>query len=567
LEPLINDEIIDVMDSKYYEIEEKQIELLRWSRLIELGNDMTQNDKNLTFIWKELLCNYPPFGGIFKQNKCFNSNPKVLFKCVYEINKITLDDLSQIKTDINGEIYERFVNKYLNNGGKALGQYFTKRSFINVISKLLDLDTDGKYMSAWDPAMGTGGMLKVIKILIPDINIFGNEIEPDTYIYGLMNSVLSNPNQLLNLKNKSSLYDIEPDVKYDLILTNPPFGTDIKYDDVFNDFHRAYYSTLSKKQAMVEFKKIIPYKTNKGESIFLQLCLYKLNIGGKCTIVLPRGEMLFGQKSHLNVRKYILKHFILEKILYAPKNTFEHTSIETCVLFISNDMKSRQCKEIEFWSTEADCAEWKLDGKMTYAEMHNFGYNFNYNKYLEYKKISQKLQSDYKNCEIKTMGEICKFLTKSKRKASFGENEGKYPFFTSSYTVKKCNIADYKTRTLIIGTGGVANIKIATEFSCSADNILCYSKYPDMVSTDYIYHYLYNNIDVLQAKFAGVSIKHITKTGLQQVLIPIPSIEKQNNIMSECIRLIDINNEKIKNLQNQISEIEKENKLIFKKMF
>ncbi len=60
---------------------------------------------------------------------------------------------------------------------------------------------------------------------------------------------------------------------------------------------------------------------------------------------------------------------------------------------------------------------------------------------------------------VKTLGEVCKFLPKSKRNAKYGKDEGLYPFIKSSMIVKKyVDEPDYEEESLIIGDGGEPNI-------------------------------------------------------------------------------------------------------------
>ena len=73
--------------------------------------------------------------------------------------------------------------------------------------------------------------------------------------------------------------------------------------------------------------------------------------------------------------------------------------------------------------------------------------------------------------EMIKLGDICEFMPKSKRNASFGQSTGQYNFYTSSEKVQKCDVVDYIDECLIIGSGGVANIKLDKNFSCSADNL------------------------------------------------------------------------------------------------
>ena len=131
-----------------------------------------------------------------------------------------------------------------------------------------------------------------------------------------------------------------------------------------------------------------------------------------------------------------------------------------------------------------------------------------------------------------SLGDICKFQAKSKRQASFGKDNGIYNFYTSSDKIKKCDEADYNDECLIIGTGGVANIKIDKKFSCSSDNIILSN-----INIKYLYYLLSGNIYLLENGFNGSTIKHLSKKYLEELEIPIPKtpelLEYWENKISE----------------------------------
>ena len=154
---------------------------------------------------------------------------------------------------------------------------------------------------------------------------------------------------------------------------------------------------------------------------------------------------------------------------------------------------------------------------------------------------------------VKTLGEVCKFLPKSKRQASYGEKQGQYPFYTSSQTCSKyCDEYDYEDECLIIGTGGNANIKYSSKFSCSTDNFII--KINPMQLVKYIYYYLSINIEVLQKGFVGVGLQHISKEYISNIKIPIPSLERQKEIVEYC----ENNDTLIKQLEKEIENNKKQ---------
>lgn len=132
------------------------------------------------------------------------------------------------------------------------------------------------------------------------------------------------------------------------------------------------------------------------------------------------------------------------------------------------------------------------------------------------------------NAEKVKLGDVCTFLSKSKRLASFGSERGNYQFYSSSEKVKWCDVADYNEEAVIIGTGGKANVKISSNFSCSADNFIVKS---NNILNKYIFYYLHQNINVLERLFHGTTIKHLTKEGLINVEIPKISNEKQQELV------------------------------------
>jgi len=161
-------------------------------------------------------------------------------------------------------------------------------------------------------------------------------------------------------------------------------------------------------------------------------------------------------------------------------------------------------------------------------------------------------QKIFNKNNIKKLGDICKFLPKSKRQSSYGETNGNYPFYTSSqHCSKYCNECDYNDESLIIGTGGTANIKYSSMFSCSADNFII--KINNQV-TKYIYYYLLNNIEILQNGFIGVGIQHISKEYICNIKIIIPSFECQKKIVEYC----EYNDSLIKQLEKDIENNKKQ---------
>jgi restriction endonuclease S subunit len=177
-------------------------------------------------------------------------------------------------------------------------------------------------------------------------------------------------------------------------------------------------------------------------------------------------------------------------------------------------------------------------------------------KIAELKQLNEFCLSNQKifgDNVVKTLRELCNFLPKSKRQASYGEKHGEYPFYTSSQSCSKyCDEYDYEDESLIIGTGGNANIKYSSKFSCSTDNFVIKINPGQLVK--YIYYYLSINIEVLQKGFIGVGLQHISKEYINNIKIQIPSLERQKEIVEYC----EYNDTLIKQLQKEIENNKKQ---------
>ena len=136
--------------------------------------------------------------------------------------------------------------------GKTLGQFFTQNIIKNIMIDLINptVYDNGSIDSLCDPTMGTGGFLisyindiikkskdKSIKLDWKNIKkqIFGQEIERDTYQLAVSNMLISTGHMFDHLKCADSIRD--PILqKFDNILANPPFGIKgLKYDKILKN--------------------------------------------------------------------------------------------------------------------------------------------------------------------------------------------------------------------------------------------------------------------------------------------------------------------------------------------
>jgi type I restriction enzyme S subunit len=355
--------------------------------------------------------------------------------------------------------------------------------------------------------------------------------------------------------------------KFDNILANPPFGIKgLKYDDFESSLKNQY----------------VPIKSDNAVSLFIQVIIYMLKINGKCAIVLPDGQDLFSKTNTtlISIREYLMKTCDLKEIIYLPAGIFENTTIKTCIFYfvkkiegseimetkiklskiqkeISRDYifsKTHQTTKVRFYDYNESKDEKFLLVEVPIEKIINNSYSLNY---AEYMKDETEEEQYEEGIIVKTLGDVCKFLPKSKRNAKYGNKEGLHPFFKSSIKVDSyVDEPDYEEESLIIGDGGEPNINYGIKFSTSDHCYILQNKNKLLLNIKYAYYYLFHNLDMMKQLYTGVAIKNISKTNIEGIKIPIPSLEYQE----EIVKYLDFIYEKTnKTSTDKISELKQLN--------
>jgi len=498
--------------------------------------------------------------------------------------------------DALGSAYEKFMTDDTMNS-KNTGEFFTRRDLISFIVNELNInENDIVYDSSLGTGGFLLEAMKVVKDkLLKDVkdnkitdeehnekfdnflenNIHGNEIKPNLYKSLILNVLMHDPKglSLNNLLCIDSMGINDPDKKErfenrekslnfsTVSLGNPPYGvsldntpSDIKIKKEHNEEIYCEDGTSKENyfQPLVSGKNII--KNSSGQFIMHLIRCLKHN--GNSGFIIDRGILINGTDKlrcwEKSLRKFLIEENNLKKVVLLPTGIFGHTNFATCVLFINKGGKTNEVIFQELYFKEEDKGvgtkpfyiggSWKVKAK----DIKDKKYSLNPKDYniplKEYEKKGGKQDNDeinnllnkqfIVNMKWEKMNDIGEFLAKSKKPASHGKQEGKYPFFTSSNVCDKyCDEYDYEDECLIFGTGGTPNLKISNKFSCSADNIVV--KFNPEIFSKYLYYYFKINIKELEKGFVGNGLKHISKKYIQDIIVPIPSLENQQKIVNK----------------------------------
>ncbi|AKU08304.1 class I SAM-dependent DNA methyltransferase [Haloferax gibbonsii] len=302
-------------------------------------------------------------GDIFARVNSQFRTPVSLREAIREIDDI---EWSSIEVDVKGTAYEALLQRYAEEA-KGAGQYFTPRPAIEAIVEAVNPKHDDEIH---DPAAGTGGFLihafehilrntnegadltrDERKALMTE-NLSGMELVPETRRLGLMNLALHDL-QPQNFEVGDSLSPgAHTEERYDVILTNPPYGGNQKKTRPREDF-------------MVD--------TKSPELNFVQHNMTLLKQGGECGMVVPDG-VLFQEGAAKRIRENLLRDYDVHTILILPIGAFHpYTNVTTNVLFFQ---KGGGTDEVWFYDLRTQVEKIKKSNPLTSEQFGDFLTNY-----------------------------------------------------------------------------------------------------------------------------------------------------------------------------------------------
>ncbi len=266
--------------------------------------------------------------------------PKNLEKIITTING--LDWLSAREEGL-GNLYEGLLEKNANEKKSGAGQYFTPRVLIDVMVRMMK-PQPGERCN--DPACGTFGFMIAASQYVRDSSddfftldadtakfereeaFTGCELVHDTHRLALMNAMLHDIDGEIILGD--TLSNVGKSMKgYDLVLTNPPFGT--------------------KKGGERATRDDFTFPTSNKQLNFLQHIYRSLKADGKAraAVVLP-DNVLFQDGDGEKIRCDLMDKCNLHTVLRLPTGIFYAQGVKTNVLFFTRG-KTDKGNTSEVW--------------------------------------------------------------------------------------------------------------------------------------------------------------------------------------------------------------------------
>ena len=322
------------------------------------------------------------FKDVFEGNEQITLSDRGLAFVASELAKYSFLDAT---VDVKGTAYETIVSNTLK---QEAGQFFTPRNIIKCMVEMLDPDQNCRVLDPACGSGGFLVMVldhvrhKIAKNFYPELDdlhleaklnsvevddavreyaekmIFGFDFDPDLKKAARMNMVMAGDghSNIYNINSLEYPRGSKPDVpriaeavnrsiehsadhdfnfgtsddnaqgKFDMVFTNPPFGTKVEVDPEI----ASHYELNSK----------------APEVLFIEACYNFLKPGGKMAIVLPDG--ILGNPNTESVRLWVLQHFKLLASVDLPVETFlPQVGVQASLLFLQKKTDEEMLVPIE----------------------------------------------------------------------------------------------------------------------------------------------------------------------------------------------------------------------------
>ena len=305
-------------------------------------------------------------GEVFKEDIRLDS--KVVYSVVEHLQELAIN---KIDLDAKGVAFERFMEDFFK--GK-MGQFFTPREIIRFCVQMLNPQKGDLVL---DPACGSGGFLLNTLDRIRNYaeknyddqeaweywhnfamnNLYGIEINDQIARVCKMNMIIhddghTNIISTDSLRDFNEITDIHKNFKkdrFDIILTNPPFGATVK---------------STEKNYLNHYELGKGKKSQKTETLFIERCIdFVKPKTGRIAIVLPDG--ILTNSSLQYVRDFIMDKCQITAIVSLPQFAFTHfgAGVKSSLVFLRRKGKDEKASSYPIFMAIAEHIGYDATGR------------------------------------------------------------------------------------------------------------------------------------------------------------------------------------------------------------
>ncbi len=314
---------------------------------LDIFEDTGKKDKKGQPIMRKIAID-PTIQRIYANAQTSIEYPTNLEKIIKSIDQL---DWYSAKQEGLGDLYEGLLEKNAGEKKSGAGQYFTPRALINVMVRCIAPQPGER---CHDPAMGTFGFMIACDHYLRERYddyyaagvdaqfqrneaLSGIELVQDAYRLALMNAMLHDlSGDMLWQGDTLSQFGEQFMERFDVVLTNPPFGT--------------------KKGGERPTHGKLTFKTLNKQLNFVQHIYRSLKPDGKARagVVIPDNVLFVGGDGQ-KVRADLMDKCDLHTILRLPGGTFDYAGVATNVLFFRRGTTDKaNTREVWFYDLRSD---------------------------------------------------------------------------------------------------------------------------------------------------------------------------------------------------------------------
>jgi type I restriction enzyme M protein len=256
---------------------------------------------------------------------------------------------SALKADVKSDLYEGLLEKNAQDVKSGAGQYFTPRELIKAMVTVMRPEPG---LTICDPACGTGGFFiaaydditrnypldKKQKQALKEGMFWGWEIVDAAARLCAMNLYLHGIGARLEVSDSLAR---DPGNRFDMVLTNPPFGKKSSIT-IVNGEGRA------EREAITYERQDFWATTSNKQLNFLQHVKSILEINGRAAIVVP-DNVLFEGGAGETIRRKLLDAYEVHTLLRLPTGIFYSQGVKANVLFFDRRPASEKPWTEKLW--------------------------------------------------------------------------------------------------------------------------------------------------------------------------------------------------------------------------
>ena len=553
-----------------YRLIENQADVLalpqecRWSYIASLNNenDLFETIKKGVSEFRKK----PKTKMFFKPHEIQKAS--IVFDIVRLINTIPLKALQE--RDTLGEIFEYMLGRGMSTMSDE-GAYFTNRRICKLAFKLAyDIKKslrrkDGSLCTFADWFCGTGGFpavyVKGVMENLPGIDwkkeskhIYCQDRNQGYVMTTLLNLLILTgiPFSGENIRDSNSFS--EPITRgesapykglaIDYCFMNPPYGGDKtagkEYKFAYTKKEKDASGKMTKRYIVNPDIQTIGIEDDDKVSAGVQLAMATLSEdGGICCIVLPQGFFFGASKKCVELRKKIAEEYKIHFVVDIASGSFLNTGTKTSMLVFQKGVGTTE--KVAFIGLDE-----KPLVEATLGDLKAKHYSLNYKQYLSQSAV------EVEGFEMVKLGDICQLISgyafksdsfttntsdlrvlKIKnikdQKVVFDENDDRYV-----YTDKLAKFIVKEGEFVVAMTGattGKVGIHTTKEKVLLNQRVGKFVNFSDNIVPQYIYYYIRNKPSLFMDLAAGTARDNISPDQILSVQIPLPSIERQQQIV------------------------------------